>query len=143
MEQADLIASLDAFPGQESGDLDALEVHVACALARPAHPDLDRALFGIFERFPDEDGYGVYWSILHGLEARSEYENGLRRSIERRPAIFTLRMLDGMVNAGRFECGGVPVLVLLEQVASSSMAEPEVRRNAAEILQYCRTRVGE
>lgn len=62
---------------------------------------------------------------------------------ERRPAIFTLRMLDGMVNAGRFECGGVPVLVLLEQVASSSMAEPEVRRNAAEILQYCRTRVGE
>ena len=26
------------------------------------------SLFGIFERYPNEDGAGVFWTILHGLE---------------------------------------------------------------------------
>lgn len=28
-----------------------------------------RALLGVFERFPEDDGFGVFWSIVHCLEA--------------------------------------------------------------------------
>jgi hypothetical protein len=44
-------------------------------------------LFGVFERFPDEDGAGVLWSIVHGVEhAFSAYEPELRESLARVPS---------------------------------------------------------
>ena len=39
-------------------------------------------LFRIFERFPDKDGFGVFWSIVHGLEAVLGYEPSLLESVE-------------------------------------------------------------
>jgi len=42
-------------------------------------------LFGLFERFPDDDGAGVLWGIIHGLEALPfDYEPALRTSLARR-----------------------------------------------------------
>lgn len=39
-------------------------------------------LFGVFERFPDEDGAGVLWTIVHGVESlEHDYEVALRRSL--------------------------------------------------------------
>jgi hypothetical protein len=47
----------------------------------------DRAipcLFRVFERFPDDDGAGVLWSIVHGVESLAQpYEAPLRASLER------------------------------------------------------------
>ncbi len=41
-------------------------------------------LFSVFERFPTEDGAGVFWSIVHGVEALPfSYENQLRASLAR------------------------------------------------------------
>jgi hypothetical protein len=42
-------------------------------------------LFCVFERFPEEDGAGVFWSIVHGLEQRDDYEAALRNSVARQP----------------------------------------------------------
>ncbi|EGD07001.1 hypothetical protein XVE_4813 [Xanthomonas vesicatoria ATCC 35937] len=49
-------------------------------LAREALP----VLFGVFERFPTDDGAGVLWSIVHGVEDLPyDYENELAASNNR------------------------------------------------------------
>jgi hypothetical protein len=42
-------------------------------------------LFELFERFPDDDGAGALWGIVHGVEALPfDYEHALRSSLARR-----------------------------------------------------------
>ena len=41
-------------------------------------------LFSIFERFPNDDGAGVFWSIVHGLEsAQFGYKKELESSLQK------------------------------------------------------------
>jgi hypothetical protein len=43
-------------------------------------------LLRVFERYPQEDGGGVLWSIVHGIEALPfNYEPFLRQSLARQP----------------------------------------------------------
>jgi hypothetical protein len=130
----DFVAALAAFPGEAAGDLKALDALIVEATAQPASPELDRALFGIFERFPDEDGRGVYWGIVHGLEGRGGYEPALLDSIRRAPSPFALLMLNRIANAGQADCAGVSILALLEEVAASPQASPAARQEAADFL---------
>jgi hypothetical protein len=52
-------------------------------------------LFRVFERFPEEDGAGVLWSIVHGIEALPfDYEPFLRRSMARRASLMGRIMLE-------------------------------------------------
>jgi hypothetical protein len=139
---AELVAALLAFPGQETGDLQALDALVTAAVSQPPADDLDRALFGVFERFPGEDGHGVYWGIVHGLEGRGGYEESLLASVRRSPSPFALLMLNRLCNAGQMECAGVPIVSLLEEVASSDAA-PGIRQEAVEFLEYQRKRPSE
>jgi hypothetical protein len=61
-------------------------------------PDALPVLFQVFERFPQEDGAGVLWSIVHGVEALDiSYETQLRLSIARQPSFM------GKVMLGRLE----------------------------------------
>jgi len=51
-------------------------------------------LFGVFERFPEDHGAGVLWSIVHGIEALPyDYEPMLRDSHARVPAEMSKVML--------------------------------------------------
>jgi hypothetical protein len=51
-------------------------------------------LFGVFERFPEDDGGGVLWSIVHGVESLSfNYEPILRQSLQRRSSFMGRVML--------------------------------------------------
>ena len=52
------------------------------------------SLFRVFERFPDEDGEGVLWGIVHGVEAlHFDYEQALRDSLARRSSDMGKTML--------------------------------------------------
>ena len=52
-------------------------------------------LFRVFERFPDDDGTGVLWSIVHGIESLNvDYEQPLRDSLLRQPSHMGKIMLD-------------------------------------------------
>jgi hypothetical protein len=51
-------------------------------------------LLHVFERFPDEDGAGVLWGIVHGLESLPGYESLLLESAESRPTPFKRIMVD-------------------------------------------------
>lgn len=55
-------------------------------------------LFGVFERFPTDDGAGVLWSIVHGIEGLAlDYEQPLRNSLTRQPSDM------GKIMLGRLE----------------------------------------
>jgi hypothetical protein len=59
-------------------------------------------LFRVFERFPKEDGAGVLWSIVHGVESLSfNYEPFLRESMARQPSCMGQVMLQRLENATR------------------------------------------
>jgi hypothetical protein len=59
-------------------------------------------LFGVFERFPDDDGEGVLWSIAHGIESLSfDYEPPLRQSLQRKPSFMGRMMLQRLQKAGK------------------------------------------
>lgn len=71
------------------------------------------ALLRVFERFPDEDGAGVFWSIVHGLEALSGYEKHLVAAVQRHPTDFTVIMVRRLINAGSQEIDGVKLSELV------------------------------
>jgi len=50
-------------------------------------------LFRVFEKFPDDDGSGVLWSLAHWLETRDDYESALRNSLSRQPSLMGKIML--------------------------------------------------
>jgi hypothetical protein len=57
-------------------------------------------LFGVFERFPEDDGAGVLWSIVHGVEGLGcDYEKALRESLERRSSLMGRIMLGRLTGA--------------------------------------------
>ena len=67
------------------------------------HPS-DKAipvLLRVFDRYPDEDGAGVFWSIVHGIEHtfNGRYEESLKTSAERRPTPFKTIMLGRIENS--------------------------------------------
>ena len=58
-------------------------------------------LFGVFERFPDEDGSGAFWSILHGVESLPhDYASMLEDSHRRVPSFMADIMLRRLAKAG-------------------------------------------
>ena len=55
-------------------------------------------LFTVFENNPEHDGFGVFWSILHGIETIPGYEPELCNSIKRKPAEFNILMAKRIMN---------------------------------------------
>ncbi|WP_175884493.1 hypothetical protein [Burkholderia sp. BCC0044] len=57
-------------------------------------------LFGLFERFPDSDGAGVLWSIVHGIEHLGiAYEQELAKSLTRCPSLMGDIMMSRLLRA--------------------------------------------
>ena len=71
------------------------------------------AIFNLFERFPDDDGAGVFWSALHGMEAVGGYEDLLLQYFRRFPSIMTRTMLIRMKNAGEEKIGNIQISYLI------------------------------
>ena len=94
------------------------------------------ALLGIFERYPSEDGFGVFWALLHGLESLPGYEERLLESILRLPTRFTVLMVNRLLNAGCDEVSGVPLLPLLHRITCDRQAMPEIRQEAQNFVDH-------
>lgn len=103
----------------------------------PRHLD---AWFRLFERFPESDGYGVFWAILHGIEAQPGSDAFVVESVRRRPTHFPLAMVNRMLNGGISSVGGVELLDLLRSVATDERWPDDVREDAGRFLDYQRNR---
>lgn len=71
------------------------------------------AIFNLFERFPKEDGAGVFWSALHGMEAIGNYESELVLFFRRYPSEMTRIMLVRLRNSGQTHVAGVSLSLLI------------------------------
>ncbi|WP_446904859.1 hypothetical protein [Burkholderia sp. YIM B11467] len=86
-------------------------------------------LLSVFERYPEEDGSGVIWGVLHGLESLPNYEPELLRSIARQPSEFGVCMVGRLLNTGRREVDGISLLDTLRELAATAKS-PLVRETA-------------
>lgn len=86
-------------------------------------------LLSVFERYPEEEGFGVVWGVLHGLEALPNYEPELLKSLARQPSEFGVRMVGRLLNAGTREVGGVSLLETLRELAAAA-SSPRIREAA-------------
>ena len=97
-----------------------------------------RALLGIFERFPTEDGFGVFWGIIHCLESCSGYEPDLIASVLRKPVEFNVLMVNRLLNAGILNIDGQSLVSVLASVASNPAATHDAKVSAEQFISYQR-----
>ncbi len=71
------------------------------------------AIFNLFERFRDDDGAGVFWSAVRGMEQVGGYELLLLQYFLRKPALMTCVMLRRILNSGQTHIGGTSISALL------------------------------
>ena len=91
-----------------------------------------RDLLAVFERFPEHDGFGVLWSVLHGLESLPGYERELVQSVQRHPSDMGVCMVGRMLNSGLTQIEGHSLVELLRTVAVSNGVPASIRVSAAD-----------
>lgn len=96
--EQEIIADISQFT-PASGNWFPLEVLLEELWAVGVSDHLLPALFSVFERFPDDDGAGVFWSIVHGVEHLDlPYEAVLRSSLARQHSTMGALMLKRLEN---------------------------------------------
>lgn len=94
-----------------------------------------RAIFDLYERFPEEDGYGLFSWLMHALEASGGYETQLLESVSRKPGGFTVMMIGRLVNADVLQLQGTNLLTLLESLAARTDISLRAKEAAESILE--------
>lgn len=123
---------------EDEGQLKQLDDSITALDADILNPNEVGQLLGVFERFPDDDGFGVFWQILHLLERAGGYESALVDSVRRNPGEFNLTMINRLLNGGIEKVGAQSLLSLLEEVARTEQADPDSAEWAMHFLEYQR-----
>ncbi|MFN8397556.1 MAG: hypothetical protein U0176_23245 [Bacteroidia bacterium] len=90
-------------------------------------------LLGVFEKYPDEDGAGVFWSIVHGIESHGFYEKQLVESLKRQPSEMGLVLLLRIKNSGAKTVGGIGIDQVVADLISNERMSPRLRQQIIEI----------
>lgn len=134
-----IVTAIDGIEGvgttEELSQLQSLADRYFCA---PEAAERLGVWFRFYERFPEDDGCGVFWSILHGIEAQRGYESRLVESIRRRPASFTVLLVNRLLNGGIRAVGDVDLFQLLATVATDTSCSPGARDDAQRFLDHQR-----
>ena len=97
-------------------------------------PEVISACLGIFEKYPEEDGEGVFFTIIHTLEHFGGYEEALAASVLKKPNQWNVLMLNRMLNVGIDASSKYTIHELLTHVQCNSLASVELRETAKEYL---------
>jgi hypothetical protein len=92
------------------------------------------AMLNIFERYPKEDGAGVFWAIVHGLESIQGYESKLIESLRKAPSEFALLMTNRLLNAESEGRIAPQVVSVLQQLAVDQTLDSGIRSEAQKIV---------
>jgi hypothetical protein len=134
---AEIVADLRAFRPTR-GDWMPLDELSGELWEAELYPDAVEELLAVFECFPEEDGAGVFWTILHGLESVGGYEPALVRSVKRQPSEFGVLMVGRLLNGGQTEVGSVSLVGLLESVAARPNVAESIRQLAQDFAEQHR-----
>ena len=133
----EIIVNLNGIKSLESpNELQQLEASVDQLFASE-NPKLGiEALLRVFERFPEQDGFGIFWSIVHGLESLSGYEPLLIESVKRQPSLFGLLMINRLLNSGFFKIQSDELLSILKNIAADESRPEEIRDEAQNFVTW-------
>jgi hypothetical protein len=135
-----LIADIDALAALDISGCARLESLIDEYFASPVAVDHLDVWFRLYERFPDDDTHGGFWSILHGLEAQPGCDAAVVVSVCRKPTFFPLMMVNRMLNGNITTAAGTDLLGLLRRVAADEQASATVRQEAQRFLEHQRGR---
>jgi hypothetical protein len=120
----EIISEIKAFEPEEGNWLRLDEL--ITELWEKGNPQIGiKELFGVFERYPKDDGFGVFWSILHGIETL-EYEQNLYESLLNNPSYMGIIMLKRIENTGLEFIAGKRINELKKNVRNNPKIEPEL-----------------
>ena len=92
--ESEILSEIDCF-APTAGDWRPMDVLLGDLWSLGVREDHLPILFRVFERFPSEDGAGVLWGIVHGVEALPfDYEPALLASIDRKTSHLGELMLE-------------------------------------------------
>jgi len=94
----------------------------------------------VFERFPENDE-SVFWGILHGLETLPNYEEKLIESVQRKPSLIGLLMINRLINSGKEIIGGIRLLDLLSSVSKKQQISEIIKSQAENFLEYQQNKI--
>jgi hypothetical protein len=93
--------------------------------------------FRLYERFPDDDGFGGCWSLLHMIEGYHPVSDRfVVASFQRKPTEFPVMMINRLLNGDIKTVGGVDLLALLEVVADDDKNSSSIRDVARGFLEH-------
>jgi hypothetical protein len=128
----DIVMDIGQFQPQEGNwlKLDALLIEL---WGTGEQENFTADLLNVLERFPEEDGAGVFWSIVHGLESFKTYESDLIESLNRQPSEMGLLMLRRLKNNGTRIIGGIDISKIVSDLISNGRLTQTLRRDLIEI----------
>ena len=121
---------------EDEADLDMLNQAVSQLANRSDKEEGIDVLLSLFERFPEKDGYGIFWSILSLLETIPNYEAKLVESVQRQPALFSLLMINRLLNTEIEVVNGESLLNLLKGLASNPTFSIPIRKAAQGFIEH-------
>jgi hypothetical protein len=93
--------------------------------------------FRLYERFPEEDGFGVCWAILHMIESYHPVSDRyVVASVQRKPTEFPVMMVNRILNAGTKTVGDVDLLALLQSVVDDANRPDSIRETARGFVEH-------
>lgn len=122
------------FDPQSETQLKALDAAVLAIKPEECGEAEFRAMLHIFERFPEDDGFGIFWGLVHALEACSGYESEMLASVARKPCEFNVLLVKRLLNAGITEVDGISLEGVLSTVLGSDAATPGARHDAERFI---------
>ena len=123
-EVKEIISDIESFKSDEENWLRLDELVTELWESGNPESGID-ALFEIFEKNPTEDGAGVFWTILHGLETL-EYEQKLYDSLKKKPSHMTITMLKRIENTNSDTIAGKSISELKNFVKNNPKIESEL-----------------
>jgi hypothetical protein len=99
------------------------------------------SFFRLFERFPESDGFGTFWSVIHFIEACDGFEPLLVESVLRKPCELNLNMINRLLNGGVSKVNNIDLLFVLQTVIKNSEASKDALYWAKDFLTYQQKKV--
>jgi hypothetical protein len=129
-----VLARVDSFDPADAG-WRALDDLLGDLFSSPSPESGIDSMLRVLERFPEGDGQGVLWSLVHGLESLPSYESALVASVRRQPTELNVVMVNRLINGGYRFVGTTDLLDLFVQVQSHPNCPESVRTHARDYRQ--------
>jgi hypothetical protein len=131
------IEGLDSLADVDTDDYLSPKLYDLCELLKD-EPDASSVIpriFAFFRTHPDAD-FGTPGPLIHFLESRPDYEDHLVESLEMKPTVPTVQMLNRILNSNISDAKRSSLLALLRAASTHPNADEVAREQAEHYLTF-------